>query len=71
MRDQRNLKQHAWYEGFDWEAMSRLEVEVPYKPVVKDKKDLANFNASKEDMPTHIRYVDKGTGWDKDFATSA
>ena len=29
-----------------------------------------NFVARKEDAPRTIEYVDPGTGWDKDFATS-
>lgn len=65
----KNLKDHKWYAGFDWGAMQGLTMEAPYKPVVKSKKDIANFSARKEDMPRQIEYKDDGTGWDKDFAT--
>jgi len=65
-----NLKSHKWFEGFDWEAMKNLELDAPYKPVVKSKKDLANFSARKEDMPQQLEYHDPGTGWDKDFASA-
>jgi serine/threonine protein kinase len=67
----KNLKQHRWYQGFDWDAFEQMKMEVPYKPIVKSKKDLANFNARKEDMPQQIPYADNGKGWDKDFATVA
>jgi CRP-like cAMP-binding protein len=64
-----NLKGHHWFEGFDWEKMQNLTLEPPYKPVVKSKKDLANFSARPEDKPRQIEYKDPGTGWDKNFAT--
>merc|ERR1712217_163927 len=65
-----NIKDHKWFEGFDWQSMFALELEAPYKPVVKSKKDLANFSARKEDMPRQLDYHDPGTGWDKNFATA-
>jgi len=61
------LKTHKFFSGFDWGKMKSLQVEPPYKPVVKSKKDLANFCARKEDMPKQLEYHDNGTGWDKDF----
>lgn len=66
-----NVQQHEWYKDFDWEAMFACTAAVPYKPQVKNKKDIANFSARKEDMPPHILYKDTGSGWDKDFATSS
>jgi cGMP-dependent protein kinase len=65
----KKLRDHKWYAGFDWEAMNNLKLDPPYKPVVKSKKDIANFSARKEDMPRQIEYKDDGTGWDKEFAT--
>jgi|Transcript_2938 cGMP-dependent protein kinase len=68
-KGQTKLRESKWYAGFDWKAMQDLSMEVPYKPVVKSKKDIANFSARKEDMPRQIEYKDDGSGWDKDFAT--
>eukprot|EP00929_Paragymnodinium_shiwhaense_P115329 TRINITY_DN840_c0_g2_i3.p1 TRINITY_DN840_c0_g2~~TRINITY_DN840_c0_g2_i3.p1 ORF type:complete len:799 (-),score=304.25 TRINITY_DN840_c0_g2_i3:407-2803(-) len=65
-----NLKEHKWYSGFDWDAFLKQAMEAPYKPVVKSKKDIANFSARKEDMPRMIEYHDDGSGWDKDFASA-
>merc|ERR1711972_872728 len=59
-----NIRNHKWFQGFNWGAMEKLELEQPYKPVVKSKKDLANFSARKEDMPRGLEYIDPGTGWD-------
>jgi len=65
----KKLREARWYAGFDWKSMSELSLEVPYKPVVKSKKDIENFSAREEDMPPKIKYEDDGSGWDKDFAT--
>jgi cGMP-dependent protein kinase len=65
-----NVKQHPWYQGFSWTDMEGLTMEPPYKPPVKNKKDMANFSARKEDMPPQVPYKDPKNGWDKDFATS-
>merc|ERR1719203_2622895 len=54
----KNIKSHKWYHQFDWDAMKNLANEPPYKPVVKSKKDIANFSARKEDMPRQIEYKD-------------
>merc|ERR1719162_833879 len=66
----KNMKKHEWYEGFDWTKFENLTMEVPYKPRIKDKKDLSNFSATMDDMPPQVPYKDPKNGWDKDFATS-
>eukprot|EP00933_Yihiella_yeosuensis_P019769 TRINITY_DN1596_c0_g1_i2.p1 TRINITY_DN1596_c0_g1~~TRINITY_DN1596_c0_g1_i2.p1 ORF type:complete len:766 (-),score=242.36 TRINITY_DN1596_c0_g1_i2:672-2969(-) len=65
-----NVKNHGWYSDFNWKEMESLAMDPPYKPVVKSKKDVANFSARKEDMPPQVQYKDPKTGWDNDFATS-
>jgi len=65
----KNLKEAKWYQGFNWDAMEKLELEPPYKPTVKSKKDIANFYAREKDMPKRVEYKDDGSGWDRDFAS--
>jgi len=65
----KNLKEHAWFSGFEWDQCKAGTADPPYKPVVKSKKDIANFSARKEDMPRQLEYHDDGSGWDKDFAS--
>eukprot|EP00931_Biecheleriopsis_adriatica_P103473 TRINITY_DN7829_c0_g1_i4.p1 TRINITY_DN7829_c0_g1~~TRINITY_DN7829_c0_g1_i4.p1 ORF type:complete len:803 (+),score=202.33 TRINITY_DN7829_c0_g1_i4:69-2477(+) len=67
----KNLMTHKWIQDFDWEGMKNMALQGPYKPVVKSKRDLANFSARKEDAPKSLEYIDPGTGWDKEFATSS
>jgi hypothetical protein len=66
------IRKHKWYASrdFKWDQMESLTMDVPYKPVVKSKTDIANFSARKEDMPRQVPYNDPGTGWDSKFATS-
>jgi serine/threonine protein kinase len=65
----KNVKDAKWFSDFDWAKMAECELDPPYKPVVKSKKDIANFSARKEDMPKQLEYKDDGSGWDKDFAS--
>lgn len=67
----RGLKEHKWFSvaSFDWISMKELSIDPPYKPIVKNKRDISNFSARMQDMPRVVAYVDDGTGWDKDFET--
>jgi len=65
-----NIKKASWYKDFDWAKMKACDLEAPYKPTVKGKKDIANFSARKEDMPKQLEYKPDGSEWDKDFASS-
>merc|ERR1712048_487506 len=56
------IRDHAWYSGFEWDAMFKLEMKPPYKPNVKNKNDASNFSARKEDMPPQIPYKDDKSG---------
>jgi len=67
----KNLKDQKWFgsSNFKWQEMESLEMTPPYMPVVKSKKDIANFTVRKEDMPRQLEYVDDGSGWDAEFST--
>eukprot|EP00397_Hematodinium_sp_SG-2012_P001915 GEMP01001920.1.p1 GENE.GEMP01001920.1~~GEMP01001920.1.p1 ORF type:complete len:863 (+),score=162.44 GEMP01001920.1:582-3170(+) len=62
-----NLKNHRWFNSFDWHAMARLQMPAPYVPKVRGATDLSNFKVHESDMPPQIPYVDPCTGWDDDF----
>jgi len=68
----KNLKSCAWFAGFDWEAMFKLELTPPYLPVVAHKFDLSNFSKSQKNEPPASLFKHKTTGkceWDAGFAT--
>jgi protein kinase A len=42
-----DILKHAWFESLDFQKLERLEIQAPYKPVMKDENDTSNY----EDIP--------------------
>jgi len=63
----KTVMDHEWFSGFDWSALEHCRAPAPYQPKVSGAEDLHNFDASPEDNPPDIAYVDNGTGWDREF----
>merc|ERR1712064_27835 len=64
-----NVKEHAFYHGFDWDAFTNFRLEPPYQPAVKDHRDVTNFSPNEDDLPEMVTFRDDGSGWDREFAT--
>lgn len=62
----RDIKDHQWFNGFDWGGLFRKRIEVPWIPYIKNELDHSNFSCDEPDDPGNP-YVDDGSGWDKDF----
>lgn len=60
------IKDQPVFEGLDWEKLARKELPAPWKPKMKNEKDMGNFMAYPEDFDAGD-YVDDGTGWDDSF----
>ncbi|XP_013393056.1 calcium-dependent protein kinase C isoform X4 [Lingula anatina] len=41
---EREVKEHPFYRFIDWEKIINREVQPPYKPKIKAKKDVSNFD---------------------------
>merc|ERR1712196_478642 len=54
----KNLKSHAFFDGFDWKGLESRAMEPPYKPKVKSATDMNNFRAREADLPPQIPYKD-------------
>eukprot|EP00931_Biecheleriopsis_adriatica_P086305 TRINITY_DN61009_c0_g1_i1.p1 TRINITY_DN61009_c0_g1~~TRINITY_DN61009_c0_g1_i1.p1 ORF type:complete len:804 (-),score=187.43 TRINITY_DN61009_c0_g1_i1:144-2555(-) len=65
-----NLKCHKYLQDFDWNGMRDFKLKPPYRPRVKDKRDISNFFPSEKEVPPSEAYDDPGDGWDRNFATS-
>ncbi|XP_007441354.1 protein kinase C theta type isoform X1 [Python bivittatus] len=39
-----NVRQHAFFQEINWEALEKKEVEPPFRPVVKSPGDCSNFD---------------------------
>jgi len=62
-----NLKQHRWYQDFDWEGLVSRALTPPYLPAVRNHTDLRNFSHVKAQKANHLEWKDDGSGWDNDF----
>lgn len=65
----KNMKSHRWFSDLDWAVMSSQRTDPPYRPIVKNKRDMSNFAARKDDAPQAVEYKSEGDEWDRDFAT--
>eukprot|EP00435_Cladocopium_sp_Y103_P059905 s740_g21.t1 len=65
----KNLKEHDFFEAFDWNGMKANKLDPPYTPEVADEKDVSNFFADPKDISEPQVYKDPDNGWDEDFAT--
>jgi len=60
------IKEHPWFDGFDWKALFEKRLVAPIIPKIKGPEDISNFDdyPDDDDVP---HYVDNGTDWDADF----
>ncbi|CAH8626669.1 unnamed protein product [Heterobilharzia americana] len=58
------VRNHAWFEGFDWNGLVAKTIQVPITPKISSPTDLSNFDSysEEEDLPPEDL-----TGWDEDF----
>jgi protein kinase A len=61
-----DIKQHAWYKGFDFDAMMKRTLKAPWVPKVTGLTDTSNFDPYGADDHVDDGYIDHGN-WDKDF----
>ncbi|XP_040297884.1 protein kinase C beta type isoform X3 [Bufo bufo] len=56
---ERDIKDHAFFRYIDWEKLERKEVQPPYKPKAKDKRDTSNFDKEFTRQPVDLTPTDK------------
>ncbi|KAI7838861.1 hypothetical protein COHA_007362 [Chlorella ohadii] len=61
------VKQHPWFKGFDWDALTQRKLKAPYVPKVSGPADASNFDAAQNtnSATRNSRYI--STGVFKDF----
>lgn len=59
-----DIKNHRWFQGFDWDSLRARTLVAPILPVVKNPSDSSNFDAypKEKELPP-----DELSGWDIDF----
>ncbi|CAE7946121.1 for, partial [Symbiodinium sp. KB8] len=63
------LKEQRWFSEISWNSLSELQMDTPYKPNIRHKRDLANFHPRSELVVQPPEYEDDGTGWDANYPT--
>jgi protein kinase A len=47
---------HKWFSSFDWSGLETGEMKAPYKPAVRAKDDVANFDQfDEEETPVSVQ----------------
>jgi len=59
-----DIKNHKWFQGFNWEALRRQRIQAPIIPPINGPTDLSNFESFPKDKSVP---PDETSGWDKDF----
>jgi serine/threonine protein kinase len=44
-----DIKNHAWFQGLEWDKMLKCEIPAPYIPPSKGEGDASNFDSYPED----------------------
>jgi serine/threonine protein kinase len=62
-----DIKNHRWFDGYDWKGYTARKLKAPMVPHVNDIKDTSHFDQfDHEDHVIDKSYKDVGN-WDKDF----
>ena len=58
-RGEEDVKSHAFFRRIDWEKVAAREVQPPYKPKIKHRKDVSNFDKQFTSEKTDLTPTDK------------
>jgi len=62
----RDIKNHKWFTGLDWDVLRAKTEPAPFQPPIKDSLDTSNFDPWEEPDDEEF-YYDDGTNWDAAF----
>ena len=61
-----DIKQHKWFQTFDFDALLKRQLKAPWVPQVASVTDTSNFDPYGAEDHVDDGFVDHGN-WDKDF----
>jgi p70 ribosomal S6 kinase len=65
------VKSHNWFRDVNWRKLVNKELQSPYVPVVKSRKDTRNFDQSDKAQTEALAYDGEEADWDSDFKMKA
>ncbi|KAG0374734.1 cAMP-dependent protein kinase catalytic subunit [Mortierella sp. AD032] len=51
-----DIKNHAWFEGVNWDMVYSRQIEAPYRPTIMGEGDASNFDDYPEDAEQYGAY---------------
>ena len=63
----KQIKEHAWFAGFDWDALENRNMTAPIVPIIKSDIDLDNFEKYPETNDEIVPFDDGGVNVFADF----
>ncbi|KAF9297992.1 camp-dependent protein kinase catalytic subunit [Mortierella antarctica] len=51
-----DIKNHAWFEGVNWDQVYSRQIEAPYRPTIRHEGDASNFDDYPEDAEQYGVY---------------
>ncbi|XP_068435129.1 protein kinase C beta type-like isoform X2 [Clinocottus analis] len=56
---ERDIREHSFFRYMDWEKLENKEVQPPFKPRAKNRRDTCNFDKEFTKMPVDLTPTDK------------
>ncbi|KAM6972334.1 protein kinase C beta type-like isoform 2-T2 [Aplochiton taeniatus] len=56
---ERDIKEHAFFRYIDWDKLQKKEVQPPFKPKAKSRRDVGNFDKEFTKMAVELTPTDK------------
>jgi len=64
----REIKEHPWFDGFDWDLLSEQRMKPPYVPSISDAEDTRNFDRiNSRDPRLRMNSLDRAYKSEGDF----
>lgn len=61
------IKEHSWFNGFDFNDLYDGKLEAPWRPNIKDEFDISNFDDYSDDPYVEYQPYTGNQDWCKDF----
>jgi len=53
------IRKHLFFRHIDWDKISRLEVQPPFKPKIRDRFDVSNFDKQFTEQKVQLSPTDE------------